>query len=152
MEAPESGKYTIKQVFTREDGKVNKAVFKNGGHEVQAYISQSFVSAEVKEGVEAECVFEVKKWDNGGESLAVKQWGEPKAKGGYSGGGGSKWQPKPEHENLSIMAQTALGRAVEAHAPSAMGKELKPEAIVETMHLFFAAMLEDVKKAKGSLS
>jgi hypothetical protein len=79
--------------------------------------------------------------------------GQQKAKGGYSGGGGGqKWQPKPEHENLAIMAQSALGKAVEAHAPSALGKDLKASEIVATADAFMDWMVAACAKHRGKLA
>ena len=80
------------------------------------------------------------------------QWGAPKAKAG-GGRPGGNWTPRPEHESLSIMAQTAIGKAVEAHNPMSLGKDGPDiDGICNATKRFMAVMVELVQANKGKLA
>jgi hypothetical protein len=137
-------------------------VFKDDTRKVKYFADavQRF-SAPLEVGSESEASVTVKEKEWQGEKVHegfLVGWGKSAGKAPYSGGGGGgKWQPKPESENLSIMAQTALNRAVDmAIANNTQrgvedSKRTTSNDVCVMQAMFMESMTDSVAKSKGKL-
>lgn len=148
----EAGPRTIKSVAAAGKGK--KVTFEDG---IAAFVNPSYVSAPVEPGQTANAVIEIKTWDDGNQSYAIKEWGAPKpARGGGGGGAPAAWRntkegfeaeqgmwaQKHEVEQAGLNRRTALMQAVELLKVSATAQ---PALVIETAQAFFG-WLSDVPR------
>lgn len=147
-------KFTVVSVAQKPDSKVWRATLQT--EEGQKFEVKHWANAPFAEGLKLEAVsvaeFEKKDVLNGtpgADGVApqetwLKRWGAAAP----VRGGGKQWQPRPESETLSIMAQTALKEAVSATSGD---EDVEGHEITSRARVFFDAMVEMVRSAKGKL-